>query len=134
MLSQQVLIPRMQGIEHASRNWSVLMVLEHLALVNKSIMDICRALKNESTPFEKIRIADFKPDPDVDSTAIDRFQDVNGRYWSFVKSHQPLKTGLTWPHPWFGHLNGHQWHVLASVHQRIHRRQMYKILAMIGVA
>lgn len=133
ILSQQFLIPRLVGIEHSSRNWSVLMVLEHLAMVNQAIMETIRALRNGSLPFDKIQIANFKPDPDVDADAIDRFRDVNGRYLNFVKSHSPLKTNQLWEHPWFGLLDGHQWHCLAAVHQRIHRRQMYKILAMIGV-
>lgn len=133
LLSQQILIPRLQGIEHASRYWSVLMVLEHLAMVNQAILETIRALRNDSQPFRKIHIADFKPDADVGADAIDRFRDVNGRYWSFVKSHQPLRTQLLWGHPWFGQLDGHQWHCLAVAHQRIHRRQIYKILAMIGV-
>ena len=133
VLSQQILIPRLQGIEHGSRYFSVLMVLDHLRIVNQAIMDIIRALHNDSHPFQKIAIADFKPDPDVDSNVIDRFRDVNKRYWSFAKSHQPLKTQLVWEHPWFGLLDGHQWHGLADAHQRIHRSQIYKILAMIGV-
>ena len=134
VLSQQILIPRLQGIEHSSRNWSVLMVLDHLALVNQTIMDTIRALRNESHPFQKIHIADFKPDPDVDADAVERFRDINGRYINFVRSHAPLKTNLLWEHPWFGLLDGHQWHCLGLAHQRIHRRQIYKILAMIGVA
>ena len=133
ILSQQMLIPRLQGIEHSSRNWSVLMVLDHLAQVNKSIMDTIRTLRNDSQPFQKIHIADFKPNPDVDADVIERFRDVNGRYLNFVRSHMPLKTNLLWEHPWFGLLNGHQWHCLAAVHQRIHRRQIFKVLAMIGV-
>jgi len=133
ILSQQILIPRLQGIENASRYWSVLMVLEHLAIVNQRIMDTIRALRNDSQPFESIEIADFKPDPDVDADAIEHFREVNRLYWSFAKSHQPLGTALQWEHPWFGLLDGHQWHCLAAAHQKIHRRQIYKILAMIGV-
>ena len=134
VLSQQILIPRLQGIEHSSRNWSVLMVLEHLASVNEAIMEVIRTLRNESHPFRKVQIADYKTDRNVGAEAIDHFRDVNQRYWSFVKSHQPLKTNLLWEHPWFGLLDGHQWHCLADAHQRIHRRQIYKIMAMIGVA
>ena len=133
-LSQIIRIPRLQGIEESSRNWSVLMVLNHLTQVNKGIMDTARALKSNSQPFDVVRIADFKPSPDVGEEAIDQFREGCHRYWSFAKSHQPLRTTVTFKHPWFGDLDGHGWHFLAAAHQRIHRRQIFKIMAMIGVA
>ena len=134
VLSQQLLIPRLQGIEDSSRNWSVFMVLEHLSMVNQSIMDVVRALRNDSQPMDVVNIANYKPDENVDADSIDRFSETNRRYWSFAKSHQPLHSQLKFQHPWFGPLDGHQWHCLAAVHQKIHRRQIFKILAMIGVA
>ena len=134
VLSREFTIPRIQGIEESSRHWSVLMVLDHLRQVNEAIRETIRELKSSGQPFQPIRIADFKPDQDVGLEAIDEFQDVNKRYWAFVKSHMPLNTSLTFRHPWFGELNGHQWHCLAAAHQKIHLRQIYKILAMIGVA
>ena len=134
VLSQEILVPRLQGIEHSSRNWSALMVLDHLAQVNRIITETIRSLRNNSQPFQVIRLEDFKPHPDVGAEAIDDFRDSAQRYWSFVTSHQPLRTSLTFAHPWFGRLDGHGWHCLAAAHQRIHRRQIFKILAMIGVA
>lgn len=134
LLSQEILIPRLQGMQDSSRNWSVLMVLEHLAIVNKAIMETIRSLRSGSQPFGKIVLANFQPDENAGSEAIERFRETNRRYWSFAKSHQPLRTGLTHLHPWFGELDGHAWHCLAAAHQKIHRRQIYKILAMIGVA
>lgn len=133
-LSQIIRIPRLQGIEDSSRQWSVLMVLDHLNQVNKAIMDTVRSLKSNSHPLSKIQIADFKPSTDTGEEAIDQFRDGCQRYWSFAKSHQPLRTTLTFNHPWFGNLDGHAWHSLAAAHQRIHRRQIYKIMALQGVA
>lgn len=133
LLSQEILIPRIQGIEDSSRHWSVLMVIEHLAKVNREIMDTIRSLRSGNVPFDEARIADYKPDRDTDLGAVDRFRDVNQRYWSFATSHQPLRSQLTSKHPWFGHLDGHSWHCLAAEHQKIHLRQIYKMLAMIGV-
>ena len=133
LLSQEILIPRIQGIEDSSRNWSVLMVIDHLAMVNQSIMETIRSLRGGNEPFQEVRIANFKPERDVDMGAVDRFRDVNQRYWSFATSHQALRSNLTARHPWFGNLDGHGWHCLAAEHQKVHLRQIYKLLATIGV-
>ena len=133
LLSQRMKIPRLQGIESSSCHWSVLMVLEHLNQVNKTIVEIIRALKNGNEPFVKVQIADFKPDPEFGVEAIEDFREGNKRYWAFVQSHMPLRTNIGHRHPWFGEIDGHQWHVLATAHQKMHLRQIYKIMAMIGV-
>lgn len=134
LLSQTILTPRLQGIEDSSRNWSVLMVLEHLNLVNRSIMSTIRELHGNRAPFGEVAIADYKPDPNVDAGVIDEFRETNRRYRNFVVSHKPLRTSSHHFHPWFGFLDGHQWHVLAAVHQRIHSRQIQKILTLHGIA
>lgn len=134
VLSEQILVPRLQGIEDSSRNWSVLMVLEHLNLVNRSINSTIRELHGNRAPFGEVAIADYKPDLDVDAGVIDEFLETNRRYRNFVVSHKPLRTSIQHYHPWFGFLDGHQWHCLAAVHQRIHSRQIQKILTMHGIA
>ncbi len=133
-LSEPILIPRLQGIEDSSRHWSVLMVLDHLNRVNRELMSTIRSLHANQTPFREIRIADFKPDPDVDDTVLETFVEVNRRYRNFVISHKPLRTVLRHAHPWFGQLDGHAWNCLAAAHQRIHRRQVQKILSLRGIA
>lgn len=134
VLSQPVLIPRVQGIEDSSRNWSVLMVLEHLNMVNRAIMSTIRELHGNRSPFGEVAIEEYKPDPDVDAGVIDEFRETNRRYRNFVLSHKPLRTSMHHVHPWFGFLDGHQWHFLAAVHQRIHSRQIQKILTLHGIA
>jgi hypothetical protein len=78
-------------------------------------------------------LARFKPHDDVGAEAIDGFRESCRRYWAFAKSHQPLHSSLTFAHPWFGSLDGHAWHCFVASHQKTHRRQIYKILATIGV-
>ena len=134
VLSDPFLIPRLQGMEDSSRNWSVLMVLEHLNMVNRAIMLTIRELHSNRAPFDEVKIAHYKPSPDVDAGVIDEFQETNRRYRNFVLSHKPLRTSMQHVHPWFGFLDGHSWHVLAAVHQRIHSRQIQKILSLHGIA
>jgi hypothetical protein len=149
VVSQQYLIPRVIGIEDSSRNWSVLMVLEHLSVVNQGIMEIIQQLcemdsaagatnENSTVNLVKVEIADFKPNPDVDESVIVRYRSTAAMYGNaietiFADPQQTLKTDMRHLHPWFGKLSAHQWHCLAAAHQQIHRRQIRKILAMVGV-
>lgn len=130
-------IPRVIGIEDSSRKWSVMMVLEHLCLTNLDIMKAIEALTSGVVPRGEIAIEMYKPREDLDFTVLDRYREVNSRYISTVRTildqKGRLSTKLRYPHPWFGLLNAHQWHCLAWIHQRVHRRQAKKIVAMLGV-
>ena len=136
-VSQELLIPRMMGIEDSSRNWSVLMVLEHLCMVNHEILLGINSLLNGIAPHVDVEIKNFKPSPDVGYDVIDRYRqicsDYVGNIESMIKSRGSLRSSVRHAHPWFGPMDAHQWHCLAAVHQRIHRRQTQKIIAMLGV-
>lgn len=127
--AERVLIPRIFGIEDSSRHWSVLMVLEHLVIVNDAIGQIVQSLAARR-PFEReIGIADVKPQPDQQLEVIDRFAGCVANYLAAIEALPNLHTRLRYRHPWFGPLTGHGWHVLAAEHQAIHRRQIERILA-----
>lgn len=133
-VTEQVMISRMQGIEDSSRNWSLLMVMEHLVMVNQSILHVIGDLKAGLTVAMDVKIADYKPNPQVGLPIIDRFHNICSQYQQAIESHGRLRGTGTVAHPWFGPLNAHGWHCLAAVHMRIHRRQARKISAMLGVA
>lgn len=134
---QTYLIPRVIGIEDSSRNWSVAMVLDHLCLVNREIKIAVESLARGIVPRGEIDIAMYKPDPDVGDPVFDRFQQSVTEYVETLErlltASPRLRGHPTFPHPWFGELGAHQWHVLACLHQRIHRRQAQKIVAMLGI-
>jgi hypothetical protein len=134
---EKLLIPRVIGIEDSSRNWSVAMVLDHLCLTNAEMMVAVESLSQGIVPKGEVDIALYKPHPDVGIDVFDRFQAVNERYIETIESlldaSANLKRRPVFPHPWFGWLSPHQWHVLAAMHQRIHRRQVQKIVAMLGI-
>lgn len=136
-VSQQLLIPRVIGIEESSRNWSVLMVLDHLCITNPAMLMIVNSLLNGVVPDRVLKIKDVKPSPEVGYEVIERYQQVSSDYVgnieSLINSRGSLRSSARYPHPWFGPLDAHQWHCLAGVHQRIHRRQTQKLVAMLGV-
>ncbi len=132
-VARKYMIPRMVGIEDSSRNWSVLMVIQHLNMANRAMLEIITALVEDRRPQIDVSIADLKPPEMVDRLVVEDFQLLNQEIEAFVNNQEDLRTEETHPHPWFGELHGHLWLCLAAAHQRIHRRQCRKILTMIGV-
>jgi hypothetical protein len=133
LASQQVLIPRLQGIEDASCHWSVLMVCDHLNRVNREIITIMRSLCSNRLPPDGVSIGEFEPDPNVGAEVIAEFRQTVEEFWAFVTAYKPLRSALRHPHPWFGNLDAHDWNCVAAIHQQIHRRQARKIVAVAGI-
>lgn len=134
---QPLLIPRVIGIEDSSRNWSVMMVLEHLWMTNRDMVDIIKSLMSGEVPRGDVDISLYKPSPDVGYDVRDRYDALNNEYDETIErlleSRGNLESTARYRHPWFGELNAHQWNCLAAAHQRIHRRHMQKLVAMLGV-
>jgi hypothetical protein len=120
--ARQVLIPRVWGIEDSSRNWSVLMTLDHLVIVNTEIASIIERLAAGETWEQRLSPAE------QDATAIDRFATCLDDYPRRIAALASLHTRAKHRHPWFGPLTAHEWHCLAAGHQRIHRRQVERIV------
>jgi len=134
---QQLVIPRVIGIEDSSRNWSVMMVLEHLCLANRDMLTATKALSEGIVPRGEVDIALYKPSPDIGFEVLDQYRILCDEYCltieRLIETRGRLQTAARFRHPWFGPLNAHQWHSLAAFHQWIHRRQAQKIIAMLGV-
>ncbi len=134
---QQLVIPRVIGIEDSSRNWSVMMILDHLYQTNREMLIATKALHEGIVPRGEVDIALYKPSSDVDFRTLDQYRELNDEYCStierLIEAEGRLRMTARFRHPWFGLLNAHQWHCLAAFHQSIHRRQAQKIIAMLGV-
>jgi hypothetical protein len=126
--ARQVLIPRVWGIEDSSRNWSVLMTLDHLTIVNTRIASIVERLAAGETWEQRLTTADVKPRPNQEAATIERFEECLAEYPRRVGALAGLRTRAKHRHPWFGPLGAHDWHCLAAGHQRIHRRQVERIV------
>jgi hypothetical protein len=128
----QVLIPRIAGIEDSSRNWSALMTLDHLAIVNSFVIDIIESLSSERLVGRRVSIAAVKPKPTQSMETIAQFARTTQDYVERVSQIQNLASSIHHLHPWFGPLDALGWHWLATVHHTIHRRQVQKIIAQMG--
>jgi hypothetical protein len=135
---QPLLIPRVIGIEDSSRNWSAMMVVEHLCQTNTDMLKVIQALMDGVVPRGEIDVALYKPEEDLSYETLDRYLKIKSDYEQTIgrllEEHGSLESKKRYAHPWFGKLNAHQWHCLTAVHQRIHRRQLHKLIAMLGVA
>ena len=127
-LSRRVLIKRLPGLEDSSRHWSLLMVLDHLRIVNRDIGEVIGCLAAGRLPDREASIAGVKPSPDVAQAVIGEFGQGCRDFTESVARLGELRTRLKFAHPWFGPMDAAAWHFMTGFHMRLHRRQMELIL------
>ncbi len=127
--TQQVLIKRLPGMEDSSRNWSLCMVVEHLRMVNRGIRGAMVALKADRLPPEPASTATVKPAPGVRIEVVEAFASECDDFLNTIDGLGDLSTRLRYTHPWFGPLDAEAWWALVGFHQRLHRKQIERILA-----
>jgi len=122
--AQPVLIKRLPGLEDSSRYWSLLMVVDHLRIVNREIAQVVADLGRGHRPDREASIAAVKPSPQVTHAVVAAFDHGCRAFAATVASVAELKTPLAFPHPWFGPMDAAAWHVMAGFHMQLHHRQM----------
>jgi hypothetical protein len=130
--ARPTLIPRIVGIEDSSRNWSVFMTVEHLIIVDESVVSILESLTVGKTLPSRFSTANVKPGPVKDSAVLLRFARTVERYAKTLRKLPSLRTNAKQVHPWFGPLDAPGWHCLAAMHHTIHRRQVERIMGELG--
>ncbi len=128
-LAKRILIARPRGLEDSSRDWSVLMTLGHLRIVNAAFAGIIGSLANGVEPEGQASTAAVKPDPAVTMNVIAEYESACDLLLEAVASISDLKTRARYRHPWFWKMNAHEWHALAGGHMGIHRGQIERIIA-----
>jgi hypothetical protein len=124
--AQAVTVPRMPGVDEDMRNWSFFMILEHNAIVNRSIAKVVEDLARGMEPTDEGKIdpkRDVMPSASPGIEQIKVFQDSVEDYLQRVSKLGPLRGTLTKRHPVFGMFDAHQWHCMLGFHLMIHRRQ-----------
>jgi hypothetical protein len=125
---EQVLIPRLRGLEDSSRFWSVWMALEHLRITNTVFAMVIKSLAHGKVPAKKASTADVKPRADLTADVEAAYEASCDAMLSSVASITDLKTAARYAHPWFGPLDAAGWHALAATHMGIHRAQIEQIV------
>lgn len=125
---EPVLIKRVKGMEDSSRNWSAYMVFEHLHIVNTTLLSIVETLLKEETFQGAVKTENVKPSPSSTIQSIENFSHSAQQYLGTLQTLDSLKTKTTHKHPWFGELDAHGWHTLATIHMQVHRKQLEQII------
>ncbi len=133
-LARRVLIVRAIGMEDSSRNWSVLMTLDHLRIVHLGITRIIGDLTKGKMPGGTASTATVKPSPQVTAGVMAEYENSCDTLLATVAAADRLKTELRYAHPWFGPLDAHGWHALAASHLGIHRVQIERIVSGLDAA
>jgi len=122
----RVRIARLRGLEDSSREWSPLMVVEHLLMTGPGMLGAAKMLSAGHVPKRAVSTAAVKPKGESGPEILEDFAKLLDGYAAEV-------AGLTFPdepkfpHPWFGPLDARRWVVLNAFHQALHRRQLEKI-------
>ena len=102
------------------------MILEHNAIVNRSIAKIVEDLAKGVPPTGA---GDIDPKREVIPSSspgeeqIQAFRFSVENYLQIVSQLGPLRRMFTQRHPVFGTFDAHQWHCMFGFHLLIHRRQ-----------
>jgi hypothetical protein len=110
------------------------MTLEHLVIVNTGVTRIIESLASGIVPPGTVSTADVKPSPTADLSMIERYEASVRDYLTRVDALTDLRTKETYPHPWFGPFTALKWHRLTALHQRIHRKQIERIIKLMPTA
>ena len=123
-LNKQVLIDHILGIEDDTRDWSVALVIEHLAIVSAGVIQVVKTL-SEERPFDgPISIAAVKPGKNA--VTLDELKQIIKDYETFHPRNRNSK--MTKAHPWFIEFNNRDWNTFLAIHTWVHKRQIKAIL------
>lgn len=119
-------VPPMRGIDEDMRRWSFFMILEHNAIVNRSITaTVAQLARGEalSGPATINPKKDVMPSSAADESQIREFSDSVSRHIETVKNLKHLRGTPTSPHPIFGEFDAHKWNCMFAFHLGLHLRQ-----------
>ena len=132
---EPVTIPPMIGVDPEMRGWSFFQILEHNAIVNRSIYAMVEAL---ALGMEPAGAALIDPKTDVLPMGLSGPEQVQAflssvdDYLALVSKLPELKGTAERPHPVFGPFDAHKWHCMFGLHLGLHLNQARKILSLLG--
>jgi hypothetical protein len=133
MGTSRVRVRRFPGIEESSRAWSGAMVLEHLTIVGRHVIELIPDLCAERTSSWVLRTRDVKPTGALTrkESASDFEAMVRDYVRSVRKAGEALFSPARHPHPWFGELRCKQWVAFMTLHHMVHVPHLKAIRAAV---
>ncbi|MEX0330824.1 MAG: DinB family protein [Puniceicoccaceae bacterium] len=123
-------VPKMPGVDEDMRGWSLYMLLEHNAIVNRIMADIVGSLAKGELPKVAGKIdpkTGVMPGANPGPEQIEAFRLSVDEYLDLLPDLGALRGTATRPHPVFGDFDAHQWHCMFGFHLMIHYKQAVKI-------
>lgn len=124
--ARSVRVPPMPGVDADMRGWSFFMILEHNAIVNRSITNIVVCLARGETPTGAGVVdpkKDVMPSPSPGEEQIEAFRASVDDHLEAVSQLKHLRGTAVKPHPLFGSFDAHRWHCMFGFHLMVHHRQ-----------
>ena len=119
-------VPPMRGVDEDMRKWSFFMILEHNAIVNRSMTaTVVQLARGEelSGPATINPNTDVMPSLLADASQLKDFSDSITSHIKAVKSLKRLRGTGTSPHPVFGDFDAHKWNCMFTFHLGLHLPQ-----------
>jgi len=116
----------MRGVDEDMRQWSFFMILEHNAIVNRSITASVVQLANGELLTGPATIDVKKgvmPSGTADESQIGLFAESVTSHIASVKRLKQLRGTRTSPHPIFGRFDAHKWNCMFAFHLGLHLPQ-----------
>jgi len=130
LAAKPLLVERLKSLEESCRHWSLLMTLDHLAMINTAVLTIIESLLQNIPLAPNFSRAEAKPKPEQSIFTIERFRKITEQYLERVDRASALHSTMRHTHHQFGPLDAHGWHCLAGIHQQIHRKQIERIVVI----
>jgi DinB superfamily len=130
-----VTVPPMVGVDPEMQGWSFFQLLEHNAIVNRSISSMVEALALGKEPVGAALIdpkTDVLPKGLSGPEQVEAFRSSVDDYLAIVSTLPELMGTAERPHPLFGPFDAHKWHCMFGLHLGLHLNQARKILALVG--
>lgn len=129
-----VMVPPMAGVDPEMRGWSLFQILEHNAIVNRSIAATVEALALGREPSGAALInpkTDVLPKGLSGVEQVEAFRSSVDDYLSLIPTLPKLRGTPATAHPLFGLFDAHKWHCMFGFHLGLHLRQAEKVLAIL---
>lgn len=128
-----ITIPPMIGVDTEMLDWSFFQILEHNAIVNRSIAATVEAL---ALGRELAGAALINPKTDVlpkglsGADQVEAFRSSVDDYLQQVTTLTELRGTAETPHPIFGSFDAHKWHCMFGFHLELHLKQAEKVFSL----
>jgi hypothetical protein len=119
-------VPPMRGVDEDMRRWSFFMLLEHNAIVNRSITAAVVQLANGESLSGPATIDVKKgvmPSSSADASQVELFAKSVADHIAAVRELGNLRGTKTSRHPVFGQFDAHKWNCMFAFHLRLHLPQ-----------